>query len=1309
MRLLLVFVGLFLALSGKAVFAGVNDCPEDDPVNGRSICFAPTPGPWGIGPCDNTAGWVSNYAAWCRAGGGTYQGVFATPDCVGGSPATEEEVADRSVKFMTQLSGGSCSAGTDTGWNASTPDTNWCWGGTGEVYNSGFLVKDHRLVIVACGGDNMHGYPAGSETIRWYKSRALVCPQGSVQTSAMRNGQSVTICKIPVCLTCDAIANPVTAAAGYKIESQTDYRGAGGLELTRYYHSYRFLDPFTFALDGHTPQQFGASWRSNFDKRVIVTPAPGVLALGFPDGQAQYFNSQGKEIFNYSGGRSSLVTLDAGAGYVYQGPDAVETFGPDGRLLSIAKRTGETLTLAYGSGLDMYIPQRVPALTQADIPQHVILLRSVTDSYGRSLTFRYALPGVLVEMTDPSGAVTRYGYDFDQNQNLTSVTYPDGRVRSYGYAEAANIPTGYASVLPRALTSIVDENGDLYGSYVYDANGRVASSQHALGAERYQFNRPSDATTNITDPLGTTRAFSFQVVDGITRLTGNSTPGGAGFGAGVQGRTYDSGSNLTSQTDFNGSKTCYAYDTDRNLETVRVEGLAAATNCTNVTAPGATLPSGSRKISTEWDPRWRVPARIAEARRITTNTYNGNSASCAPASAVIPDGSASGQPIGVLCSKTVQSTTDANGGLGFGATLEGQPRTSTYTYDTHGHVLTANGPRTDVADVTSTAYYADDDPDPGKRGNIASITNALGHTTSITDYNALGEPLTIADPNGLTTNLSYDSRHRLVSRNVGGELTSYDYDGVGQLTRVTLPDGSSLTYSHDAAHRLTGMSDNLGNRMAYALDAMGNRIQEQVFDPGNALARTRSRVFNGLNQLFQEISAQNHTTQYAYDNQGNVVSIDGPLAGTVDVTTNAYDTLNRLRQLTDPNNGVTQYAYNGIDQLVSVTDPRNLTTTYGYDGLGNLNSQLSPDTGTTASTYDAAGNVLTRTDAKGQTTTYAYDALNRVASITFADNSRQTYLYDVGANGIGRLTSITETDSQSQTTGLIAYAFDAHGRTVSETRTIAGVNYTLGYTYDGTGRLSGMTYPSGRTIAYSFDALGRISQVNTTPPPTTGGPIVSNVAYYPFGGVQSYTLGNGQTYTRSYDLDGRVVSYTLAAQTFALGHDDASRISFITDAANAANTNTYSYDNLDRLVGAVLPNLPFAYVYDAVGNRTSKTVGASTDAYAYGATSNQLASITAQAGATRNFSFDSNGSTTNDGANQYVYDARGRMVQSVGALGTTAYQVNALGQRIRKTNSAEDRVFLYDARGRVIAETDPGGTLKREYLYLNDIPLAVIQ
>jgi YD repeat-containing protein len=128
-----------------------------------------------------------------------------------------------------------------------------------------------------------------------------------------------------------------------------------------------------------------------------------------------------------------------------------------------------------------------------------------------------------------------------------------------------------------------------------------------------------------------------------------------------------------------------------------------------------------------------------------------------------------------------------------------------------------------------------------------------------------------------------------------------------------------------------------------------------------------------------------------------------------------------------------------------------------------------------------------------------------------------------------------------------------------------------------------------------------------------------------------------------------------------------------------------------------------------VGNRLTKTVGAASDSYAYSATSNRIASIAPATGSLRNFVFDANGSTTSDAINQYAYDARGRMVQAVSAVGGSAYQVNALGQRIRKTNTLGESVFHYDTQGRLIAETDPAGNLKREVIYLGDIPVGVVR
>ena len=86
-----------------------------------------------------------------------------------------------------------------------------------------------------------------------------------------------------------------------------------------------------------------------------------------------------------------------------------------------------------------------------------------------------------------------------------------------------------------------------------------------------------------------------------------------------------------------------------------------------------------------------------------------------------------------------------------------------------------------------------------------------------------------------------------------------------------------------------GIADNLGNKIVYTLDAMGNRTQEQVFDPNGTLAQTRARLYDNLNRLSQDIGGANPATEitnYGYDNQGNLTSVTDPLGH---VTTNLYD------------------------------------------------------------------------------------------------------------------------------------------------------------------------------------------------------------------------------------------------------------------------------------------------------------------------------------------------------------------------------------------------------------------------------------
>ena len=292
-------------------------------------------------------------------------------------------------------------------------------------------------------------------------------------------------------------------------------------------------------------------------------------------------------------------------------------------------------------------------------------------------------------------------------------------------------------------------------------------------------------------------------------------------------------------------KTCYAYDLSRNLEARRVEGVSQYADCTtSLSSP----PAGSRLISTQWHPDWRLETKIAEPNKLTTIVYNGQGATCAPSTVLVD-----GKPPAVVCIKQRAGDDRRYGCLGFAAGLTGTPRTWNYTYTTYGRVLTATDPN---GKITTTTYYPDDDPDMGRRGNVATVTNAANHVTRFTAYNLHGQPTQIVDPNGLVTDLTYDLRLRLTSRKAGNELTTFSYEPTGLLKKVTLPDQASVTYTYDAAHRLVAIDDQQGNRIDYTLDAMGNRISEKAKDSGGTLVKNIQRTIDALNRVQQVTGVQ---------------------------------------------------------------------------------------------------------------------------------------------------------------------------------------------------------------------------------------------------------------------------------------------------------------------------------------------------------------------------------------------------------------------------------------------------------------------
>ena len=557
--------------------------------------------------------------------------------------------------------------------------------------------------------------------------------------------------------------------------------------------------------------------------------------------------------------------MASGTNWVYIDANAKlqETYDSLGQLQTVHHADGRRLTYAYSD-----------STTPASIAPGEGLLMAVTDQSGRSVQFEYEQPtgaGIRIQrVIDPAGRAIVAGYD--ANGNLTQLTWPDNTTRQFVYERSG---------LPWALTGMVDEKNVRLSTYGYDAQGRAIETQWVGEAEHFSVSYSTPPSWNIvesydatlkvlwrdhywqpaqgitvTRPNGTTSSLDSTVVLGMPRLASQSQPAGSGCAASTSTLTYDANGNKASEDDFNGKRICYANDLSRNLETARIEGLtggASGQACSSVTVQGASLPAGSRKVSTTWHPDWRLPVQQAEPGKLTSWIYHGQPdpfnggavASCAPAGAMLPGN----KPIAVLCKQVEQATTDTDGHLGFIAALQGgvPARTRSWTYNATGKVLTETNPRNQV---TTSAYYSNTTADH-TLGDLQSVTNAAAQTTTFDKYDRNGQLLQSTDANGVVTLNTYDPRGRLLTATVGGQTASYSYDPVGQLTRITLPDTSWIGYEYDAAHRRMATVDSQGNRLEVTLDNQGNVTAQSVKDPGGSLRRALGQVIDALGRVQQ--------------------------------------------------------------------------------------------------------------------------------------------------------------------------------------------------------------------------------------------------------------------------------------------------------------------------------------------------------------------------------------------------------------------------------------------------------------------------
>ncbi|MBA3581609.1 MAG: RHS domain-containing protein [Gammaproteobacteria bacterium] len=128
--------------------------------------------------------------------------------------------------------------------------------------------------------------------------------------------------------------------------------------------------------------------------------------------------------------------------------------------------------------------------------------------------------------------------------------------------------------------------------------------------------------------------------------------------------------------------------------------------------------------------------------------------------------------------------------------------------------------------------------------------------------------------------------------------------------------------------------------------------------------------------------------------------------------------------------------------------------------------------------------------------------------------------------------------------------------------------------------------------------------------------------------------------------------------------------------------------------------------YDSVGNRLSLVNNSQTQNYQYPSTTHRLSSITGNQATS--LTYDANGNTLTKSGMTFTYDARNRLVSAINGSNNASYNYLATGARSTKVLNGTTNIYHYDLNGKLIAETNATGQTLREYVYLDNQPLALI-
>jgi RHS repeat-associated protein len=948
--------------------------------------------------------------------------------------------------------------------------------------------------------------------------------------------------------------------------------------------------------------QLGAMFRFDSDGRVTryaIAPGGGfTAATGYFETLVK--NSDGSFTLTNNNKTSYTFASIPGTHFLVSGP-----VWP---LTKIVDRNGNTTTLSYGGGN----------------------LTSVTDTYGRSITFSYNSQNHLTSATDPLGRVTHFQYD-STGHLLAGITDPNGKSIHYSYNTLFQITNKtdkasrafeyqYKNELP---TAVYDSTGTGPSTLSNAGNWATNAADLAMFQERVYI----PGTTTNTDGRGNIWTYQY---DSNGYLVETTAPDGA-----TTQYTYDSATlQVASKTDADGHTTTYQYDSEGN----RIQMTDALGHVTTYTYEPV-----FNQMTSMTDPRGRT----------TTYSYDSHG------NRILET-----DPLG----QTNKWTYDSHGNVLTATDKDGH--TTTYQYDAFGDRIKTTDP---LGNVTTMTYDA--------AGNLLSQTDANGHTTSYqydgmnrvievidatshvdqTVYDGEGNRVEAIDRDGHTTQYMYDQRQRLIEMTDAlNHNERYTYDGNDNRISLTDRDGHTTAYGYDLQNRLHTVTDALGDVTTTTYDFVGNMISQTDAD-----GHTTTYTYDQLNRRKTMADALSEETQYFYD--GGTFS--GSVRGITCDQCGATPGSNLVTEQIDPDGtggvhaGVIFFKYDALDRLIIKVQktgcigsgcPDTITsndavTTYTYDPVGNRLTVTVPDGNTMTDQYDADNRMIKEVNAAGDTTLTTYDGVGNVISVTAPNLDVTTNTYD----SLNRLTQVNDS------AGLVGkYTYDPVGNRLTQTD---GDGNTTSYAYDAINRLITATDPLGKTTTYQYDPVGNLLK-NTD------------------------RNSNATTYT--YDAINRRITMTDAlGNTTAWNYDPVGNLVTLTDANSHATH--YAYDPVNRpITETYADGLSRNYTYDAAGNLRTRTdqIGQTTT-YAY----NDLYFLIGRAypfTGTDTFTYDLSGRMLTGQRGSwpvtFSYDGADRVIQTVQNGRTIDYSYNIPG-RTRTVTYPGGRVITEhtDARTRM--------------------------